>query len=580
MAEGSPPSSPTSQGGEVLSLEAALQLARADAYRAEQAAVKMIELAMIARMAGDANRAETDKARAVMAAAVQVESKATEVARRMTQEAEDAAKAAEDGKADVERTAARLKETVAEVEARKKAKNTVAEETATYEIALKSAKEANKAADKEGVVLASKAREVLTHVKYATRLMEKTQAQSVESDIAVQTATAAITKAERLLAIRQEEAAAIGAEVYPKQQTVEELLEAVETAERAASEYTGSGSTWELRTSETLRDRSRELARAQTDLQKAKKAQEIADSGEAEALKMMERASRDHATAIKHAERDKVLAEEAVIALAEQTRLGNEASEAAEAAKKESVEALAKENEMADKLKNLKVTASAAAVQSAEDEAAIAKDAKENAEKVLVRVLATASQAQEAMLKAVANRDSAVAAMEAKQILTSKALEKENEADLKKQHADMAVLELQAKVQVLAEASLAERGLEMSSTERAAAEEDARAREALAVKDIRALMKSANPDKITLIDKWHAFRQLAEEGEGGIDIWNTRRMFYALDGNILSSLDRMVKDIVGNKLDRGYVSAKQSKIYGEGLTQAPLGQVDSQASNM
>ena len=50
-------------------------------------------------------------------------------------------------------------------------------------------------------------------------------------------------------------------------------------------------------------------------------------------------------------------------------------------------------------------------------------------------------------------------------------------------------------------------------------------------------------------------------------------MFYALDGNILCSLDRMVKDIVGNKLDRGYVSAKQSKIFGEGLTQAPLGQV-------
>ena len=57
---------------------------------------------------------------------------------------------------------------------------------------------------------------------------------------------AALWKAEKNFETKSEEADAATAAVYPRQQEEEELADALATAERAANEYIGTGSTWEV----------------------------------------------------------------------------------------------------------------------------------------------------------------------------------------------------------------------------------------------------------------------------------------------------------------------------------------------
>ena len=85
-----------------------------------------------------------------------------------------------------------------------------------------------------------------------------------------------------------------------------------------------------------------------------------------------------------------------------------------------------------------------------------------------------------------------------------------------------------------------------------------------------------------MVDKWILFCQWFKESEAGahrsMDVqWNTRRLFYNIDGTLLLTTELMLADVVGTALDRrqGHASAKHCKISGAGLTKASYGQTAS-----
>jgi hypothetical protein len=120
-----------------------------------------------------------------------------------------------------------------------------------------------------------------------------------QAQAAVQTAAMALTKAEQQSVLRQEEADIIAKEVGPRQDEEEELADALAMAERTAAEYAGTGSTWEVRTQETLKERQIEHARAKNELEKAKKGEENANNLVQNAIKAVEQATRTHESAVK-----------------------------------------------------------------------------------------------------------------------------------------------------------------------------------------------------------------------------------------------------------------------------------------
>ena len=126
---------------------------RIAALRAEQGAVRSIEAAMIARLAGDATRELTERAKAVMAASTLAAQKASEAADKAIKEKDEAEKAAKEAAAATLRTAEAKDLAEASVTKLKNAKKTVVEETAQLEAEMKAAKAANTAAEKENVVL-------------------------------------------------------------------------------------------------------------------------------------------------------------------------------------------------------------------------------------------------------------------------------------------------------------------------------------------------------------------------------------------------------------------------------------------
>ena len=548
---------------------------RIAALRAEQAAVRSIEAAMIARLAGDATRELTERAKAVMAASTLAAQKASEAADKAIKEKEEAEKAAKEAAAATLRTAEAKDLAEASVTKLKNAKKTVVEETAQLEAEMKAAKAANTAAEKENVVLAAKAREAMTQVKYATRTLEKAQMTVQQAQAAVQTAAMALTKAEQQSVLRQEEADIIAKEVGPRQDEEEELADALAMAERTAAEYAGTGSTWEVRTQETLKERQIEHARAKNELEKAKKGEENANNLVQNAIKAVEQATRTHESAVKRLAQEQQLYDEANAAMQKETVICTAASERAEQSRKECADAMAMQEAMSEKLKNLKISASGAAMASAEEDLRRAIEMKENADRHQAKLAQQAHSATEAMGRALAAKERAIQDMEAKQLITAKALEKELEADQKKKLADGFVEDLDAKVHLLAQAELNARGLTMSPQEIKEAAEMAKERKEAAIRDIRQLTKVCNTDKITPIDKWRAFLKWSESGQPGAEHWNVRRLFYALDGSFLSALDVMVKDVVGRKLDRGSVNPKLCRCEGEGLAQASQGQTAS-----
>lgn len=542
-----------------------LEVARAEAARAEVAAVKAIEAAISARQESSHVKAILEKARAEEVAATKRAKKAADDVKRTVSEDQAAKKAVVAAKAELVRSAA------ATLEAQANAINAVQ--------AVEVAEKAVAAAELEvakAVEMIGQIQEVVRveagNLKHAKKTAHDATTRVDDCVSAEGLATAALTEAEQVANARQETASKAAKKAYGLREELEESARALDTAQAAAEEYEGQGGEWEKRTQKTLKEREAEHKRISASSAKANSAESAAEAAADDAVDKVRAARDDMQAKSAQAVESHELSQNAAAALAKQTTI-------TEDAEKQASVWIANHEKAEGQLKTARAAAAATTVTRLEEIAEGAQEAEKAAVKEEARSIAAAAAAKEAMEKTAVERDTANVVAAEKHATAEKVAEREHEAEAKEALVDALVSELEEKVHSLALATYESRMGAPAWWNREEGEGTAQAtrqaRQAEASHDIKTLasaVKAKHLD-VSVLDKWRLFKQWSESNSHGVEMWNARRLFYGKDGAMISGIGIMVADIVGSALDRGAPAANLCKVVGDGLTQAAIGQV-------
>ena len=538
---------------------------RDNALAAEQVAVRAMEAAMIARTTADAQSAALDKARVEAHAAAQKAARAVTASEKADAGSKAAAVAAEEARMAVLPVNKSRLEAEEIVTNGAKAEAMAAEKVFEAKTEEKAASVAAVAAEKvaqskmEAATIESQA------VKLSKKDAEKMVAQAAESAQNTKLCAETISEAQAVLEEKQREAQEAAKKAHTLREELEDKQQAQEAALRAAEEAVGGDASWEAKTAERLKARELDLKRATTVSTKATRAESIAEAAEYDADQKLKQAKEDQATRASEAEKDDKASRDASAQVQKQTRSSEAAQQAHAVAEKSLTDARAFVAAMSMKVEEAERAQEDAAPERAEKAAHKAREEEAKAKKYEKEMMAAAAAKRQALAAAIAEQEAAAATAETKNELAEAAAAKDYVAVEKEQHTDALVEELKTKVQLLALAKLRTRGIQMSMNQAADSFEGARhARET-------AINWNKPPNDISVVDKWTGWRRRRDEG----GVWNPRRLFFANDATIISTIDIMVSDIVGSALDLGPICARRCKIYGEGVAQASIGHVST-----
>lgn len=203
-------------------------------------------------------------------------------------------------------------------------------------------------------------------------------------------------------------------------------------------------------------------------------------------------------------------------------------------AEKGLIAAKANQEAMTKNLEHAEFAASTKAVRKAQADADAAQVAELTEEKRLTTLVARALQMTEAVTRAIADRDAAIAKHQAKEVALEKAAEKIREAEARLMQADTLVAELEHVVLEIGIAKFASKDVHIAPEEAISNAEGARRpRRTAALRDIK-MIASRGAHELSVVDKWWLFRGWVAEGNHSEDMmWNVRKLFYSADGKEL-----------------------------------------------
>ena len=203
-------------------------------------------------------------------------------------------------------------------------------------------------------------------------------------------------------------------------------------------------------------------------------------------------------------------------------------------AEKGLIAAKAHQEAMTKNLEHAEFAASTKAVRKAQADADAAQVAELTEEKRLTTLVARALQMTDAVTRAIADRDAAIAKRQAKEVALEKAAEKIREAEARLMQADTLVAELEHVVLEIGIAKFASKDVHIAPEEAMSNAEGARRpRRTAALRDIK-MIASRGAHELSVVDKWWLFRGWVAEGNHSEDMmWNVRKLFYSADGKEL-----------------------------------------------
>ena len=542
---------------------AALGEATTEANTAEEAAVKTIEAAMLARQEAAHVSDHLESVTAEYNSATSRAKEKAAAAKKFVEGAETAEKAAEEakeavGKAHETVEAAKIGASNA-VELAEAAKN--AADTAQDEV-YKATEEHEKAQ--------SAARREEEEFKTAKKQLERANLNVDETKKQQVTASTNITKAEEKAMMKQEKASEASKRTYEACAIRDEAEEHLESATRAAEDIEGI---WLERHMKKVRGLESEFKKASSAAAKAQSEEELAELASNEAQAAARKAHADLALRKKEAE-------DAVVACTNATEKVTSVTKAYEEAARDETVAKGRLEAAVKNLKAAQAKAKKTTVQRAEEELEAANQALQEAiqrEKDKARLM---HRAKDMMAGPVAESEVANATAQEKEEAMSLAGQSERDALTKEELAVLAIADFQAKMYVLVFEVYAARFHQPAFWSKEENEEKAEiaknSRLAAGAKDVRTIATGkdrARNQQLSVVDKWILFKQSIEAGAGGIDLWSPRRLLYEADGEIVSGITMMVSGIIGLALDRGPPCAAKCRAEGNGLSQASVNQM-------
>lgn len=545
---------------------------RTTAIHAEQAAVKAMEEAMLARQAAEAQQATLDKANAEASAGKQRAEKTAAIAERSTEAYTAAAVAAKEANAILATAAATAKAAADVVANGSQAADAAVDQLSAVRIEEKNAHAAIISAEKTLMVANGSAADASLNLKNVKRELAAAMEAEEAAHEAVRLAQAAIVLGEKVLTDARTISEEAGKVAHGFRGELEEKQQAVETATRAYEEVQGSDTEWEAKTLEKLNQREKELKRATTQSNKANKTEQTSEAAELSAEVKLQECKDDLTTKEAKAEKSNKLHLD-LKSRAERMTMDAEQT-AAQVVEAETALTMAKETQQQVAAK---VEAALAAIEDTRPEKAeaavlVTQEAEAKARKIANEANLIAAAKQEAKVAAVSEKEAAAASLEMKVAAAEKAAEKGLLADTKEAVAQSLAADMAAKVQAAALAKLAVRNVWMSAEEAEEAASIAREARQAPAREARKAKRSIESSfaNTTCLDKWQGWldRQANEA-------WNPQRIFYSSDGMLLASVDTLISDVVGSRLDLGPIAPKQCQLFGDGLSAASLGSTAS-----
>ena len=390
-----------------------------------------------------------------------------------------------------------------------------------------------------------------------------------ETERADHLANSSLQQAEKNLMAREAGAEKASKKLYAIREESDEATRAFETASAAAEEFKGQGGEWEKRTQSTLKEREAEFKRVERLLAKA-------EAGEAAAEEAFDDAQTKVLAAKEDVELKKQEAAEAAEAHENMVKLLADQQALYDHAESEASLAVQNHAIAESQLKNAKASAAATTVTKLEEIAAAAMVEEKMSHEKVAELVEKSAIAKELVGKAGVERERVQAIFDEKRAHAEKIAEREHEALDKEKRVVELLADLEEKVHALAcltyESRMGAPAWWTREEAEATAEAARQIRRGTASLDVRTVasgVKTAHLD-VTPFDKWKLFKKWGDENWSSIDMWNAHRAFFNRDGEVLSGINMMVADIVGDSLDRGPPDPTQCRVIGAGLTSASI----------